>query len=278
MTDENAAPEPSDEFWENLIANIFKIWVIPEVERRRATSATGDFQFRAAQVVMELGVPPEVRLNNEVRGTVVLDDPDQFSNPVDIEDFHLLAPHMRGFHLEMDDRPNAAHITAVHHSGGWFVDFDLRYNGERVFEQLLASREFLDSAAADLENARLRPFAASLFTAMELLATAKLLAHPIGEIANTKKHTHIIQQINREGSRGNIGREVTAGLNELFRLRNPARYVNQEFQLTPDRARDLLAIAEAFFETLVNTAPTRTRLKLARQQHGAEDRGTAHSA
>src|ERR1019366_7010337 len=54
-----------------LLQQAFDIWINPELTRRRAEGTLrGDFALDAAQIIMNLGSRPVVRLNREVKGVL----------------------------------------------------------------------------------------------------------------------------------------------------------------------------------------------------------------
>jgi uncharacterized protein (UPF0332 family) len=255
--------EPSKEFWDNLIKHTLETWVVPELKRReKAGTLPAGFKFYAAQIVMEPGAQREVRLNEEVCGAVQLRE----GHPVNIEvgavvDFDKMAPWVAGFDLPDDDRPNAGHLTLVKNGPGWFCTFDFRYNAARTAEHVQTAREFLASAKSDHEAKRLRSFSANLFTAVELLAKARLMVHPDENLLRTKSHKYTISNFNRETHYGNVRLEYSALLNRLGALRNDARYVGA-FDLEHEEASTMLATAEAMLNDAIEYAPARARRAL----------------
>lgn len=254
-------PEPGSEFWNNVIRNTLEKCVVPELNRRqRAGRLPDDFKCYAAQVVMEVGVPrAEIRLNEEVQGAISIRPGSPI--PLDVEypiiDFSEIAPYVDSFDLADDDRPNAAHITLIQNGRGWFVQFDFRYNAARIREYILSAYEFLSSGRSDLDAGRLRPFSASMFSAVELIAKATLLVHPDARVLDSKSHEFTMGSYNRYAKHGNVSREFAALLNRLAALRNWARFPDGKFALSTSEGREMLRTATHMLVGLMRQAPRR---------------------
>ncbi|HZP73765.1 MAG TPA: hypothetical protein VFA97_10355 [Gaiellaceae bacterium] len=66
-------PSVALEFGETLLEQAFDLWLIPEIERRRALGAiAAEWVLERAQVIFGSEGPPVVRLNSEVRGTAIV--------------------------------------------------------------------------------------------------------------------------------------------------------------------------------------------------------------
>jgi uncharacterized protein (UPF0332 family) len=250
----------SDEFWDNVIRNTLEKSVMPEVHRRQGDGRLpDDFEVYGAQVVMEAGVPAEIRLNEEVRGAISLRPGSPI--PLDVEypiaAFPEVAPYVVSFDLADGDRPNAAHITLIKGRRGWFVQFDFRYNAARIREYILSAYEFFVSARSDFEAERMRPFSASMFCAVELIAKARLIVHPDANVLRAKRHKVTISNYNRLAQQGNVAHEFAALLNRLAALRNSARYPNGTFALGTNEARAMLRTATHMLVDLMRQAPRR---------------------
>jgi hypothetical protein len=59
---------------------------------------------------------------------------------------------------------------------------------------------------------------------------------------------------------GNTDPRYVQLLNRLTNLRGSARYLDKDFSLSPNEAKDMLDTAEDMLETLRNTAPERYKL------------------
>lgn len=240
-----------------LLEQIMELWVRPEVERRQeAGEIETPFQLVAAQVVMEVGVSPTVRLNDEVRAVarVRAARPIERGESVTHDDF----TDIEEIQLT-DDDPNAAHVTLLLHQGQWIIAFDFRYNAERVAAQLEASSEFLKGAHSEFAEGRMRNSAVLLFQAVELLALARLLVHPDENVLTTRSHKHIVTKIHRLGKHeGNIDPKFPPLLSSLTEVRDLARYPQRgHFEVTEAQLEEWLQIAEDFAKWVETWAPTR---------------------
>jgi hypothetical protein len=115
----------SKEFNDNFFKQIFKVYIDPEIERRRqAGSLSDDFTLYAVQVIMNHDGPIEVRLNDEVNAYIV----GTFTKPVSDADAVSIGDMDTITDVELTDSdPNAGHVTLVVHKGSWVGRFDFRY-------------------------------------------------------------------------------------------------------------------------------------------------------
>lgn len=237
--------------------NMVKIWVTPEIERRKQEGVLSDgFVLERAQVIFNHGVPPEVLLNEEIRGVIEVEVAEGVEkapgDPVIESDIKTVT----GIELT-DEDPNAGHITLLRWRGSWLLGFDFRYNARHIAEYLAAAKDFLHTARLALEADNLRSFAATLFVAVELVAKATLI----------ESHTYLLQAKSHEATRnrynlwshlGNTETEYAAPFNELSALRNPARYpVRGSFKLKQDQAEKMLKLAEQMWQEREKSAPRR---------------------
>jgi uncharacterized protein (UPF0332 family) len=251
---------PEKEFGDTLIRSALQSWIVPELNRRQRSGALADaFEFYAGQVVMELGQPLEVRLNEEVHGVIVLRPESSLSPGVEVpvSRFERIAAEVQSFRLQDEDRPNAAHLTLVRNGAGWFVTFDFRYNSARIAEHLTAAREFISSAAANLAASRLRPFVNDLFGAVELMAKARLMVHPDERILRSKKHSFTMSNYNLFVNQGNADKRFADLLNRLADLRNPARFPDGAFSLPLADASEMLNLAREMDRQILTEIPHR---------------------
>lgn len=234
-----------DEFSANLFKQLLELWVNPELGRRKAAGLLDDsFRLYAAQVVMHVERPNEVRINQEVRALMRARATRGISKGewVTSRDFSeiidLALP---------DDEPDSAHITAILHNGKWFIKFDFRYNSGRIRHTAAAAREFLDSAKSALEKGHLHSSVDCLFSAVELLGKAFLLALPDDMVVKSKTHSFIASRLNF-GSKHGIHYGRYAGLvNRLSELRPAARYLKHPLELTQNEMEEMIATAESMF-------------------------------
>lgn len=241
--------------YDRTLMQAFEVWINPEVERRRAEGRVAvGFVVNAAQIVMNVGKQPVVRLNDEVKLVVKvppLAKPYRFGDLVKWSEVTEIA-------LGPDD-VNAGHMTVIRNGGEWLLAFDFRYNAEKANDCLDVAKEFLETAKQALEHGRLRPFAENLFGAAELAVKAKLLTMPDEEILKTKKHGLVAGKYNRWVKHGNARSENAKLLNRLGNMRSSARYLDGSFALATKDAQEMLAQAEKLFEDATARVPARRR-------------------
>ncbi len=236
--------ELSKEFNDTFFKHIAELYIDPEIKRRQDANLLPDgFVLHAVQVIMNHDAPNEVRLNDEVCAHVV----GSFAKPVtdgeqvSVDDLDSIAD------IQLTDRdPNAGHVTLLVHRGRWVGRFDFRYNATRTRGHMEAAREFLDSAQDALQKGHLRSVADNLFSATELMAKGLLLMHDDSMLSG-KSHGIVHSRFNQWGHLGNADRRYTGLLNKLASMRGPSRYLDKDFKLTPDEAKDLVDVAEDMF-------------------------------
>src|SRR5438045_4182312 len=124
------------EFWANVIRNSLELWIEPEINRRLAEGRIdASWRMFSAQVVMNVGMPIQVRLNGEVAAVFAgrLKDPTAagIGKVISLDDFEAVDDVRL---TTADD--NAAHITLLVRGDHWFVSFDFRYNRGMIREYL----------------------------------------------------------------------------------------------------------------------------------------------
>jgi hypothetical protein len=262
MTDSASRLEDTEaEANRRTVQDVFRLWIEPEVERRRAAGLlTTPFHLAKAQVVLNVDRPIEVRLNDEVKAIMLVDVEDEVKKTMQrgqpiawdvirtITDVKLT-----------DEDPNAAHITMIAvPSRGWGMFFDFRYNAARVAETSGAAEQFLASAEFSASQGHGRAFAENLFAATELTAKAMLLMLPFPELVTSKTHGVVASKLNQFGRHPqNVDRAFVDLHNELGRMRRDARYVAGVVPWTPDEMRLKAEVARAALERVPATAPSR---------------------
>jgi uncharacterized protein (UPF0332 family) len=244
--------ELSKEFNDNFFKHITQLYIDPEIKRRQdANSLRREFRLYAVQVIMNHDAPNEVRLNEEVSARVVgsfaksVTDGEQMS----IDDLENIAD------IQLTDRdPNAGHVTLLIHRGRWVGRFDFRYNASRTRGHMDAAREFLDSAQDALQKGHFRSVVDNLFSSTELMAKGLLLMHDDAMVSG-KSHGIVHSRFNQWGHLGNTDPKYTALLNKLASLRGPSRYLQKEFQLTRDEAKEMVDVAEHMFQESQKIVP-----------------------
>jgi uncharacterized protein (UPF0332 family) len=245
-----------EELIQNLMQQVHDLWINPEVERRReAGRLPDDFAISKAQVIMNMDADaPEVRFNEEVK---VLAEAEWAREVEDGEDVTEVDIERIKNLMLTDHDPNAGHLTMVLFKGRWIMAFDFRFNATRVAATLSAASEFLDSATFALDQHHMRTFADNLFSATELMAKGILLMDADKDLLRSKKHTFISRRFNLSGKWGHTDPRYVRLLNRLQDLRGPARYLDEDFTLSTDEAKDMLGTAEDMLEALSNSAPKR---------------------
>lgn len=237
MTHQPAEPT----FADNLLHRVFDLWIDPEVERRQSLGLLPeDFRLRAAQVILNVGAAPEVRLDEEVRAKAKIKP----ARPIEAGDIVRAVDVDEYVAVELTDvDPDAGHVTVLRHQDGWSITFDFRYNAARVALVLDASREFLACAQFALAAGHERAATDNLFSAVELMAKADLLKlHDTGLLSSVK-HSYVAHQFNRLGHTGTIEVGYLRLLNRLRDLRTPARYPPSSHKAAREELQQLLAIA-----------------------------------
>lgn len=240
---------------QRLLRQIFDFWVNPEVERRRtAGTLSSGFTLLGAQVIMNIGEPIVIRLNDEVRAAFqVIANTDVAKG----EQFHWdQVKQITDFRLT-DEDPNAGHFTICWTGKGWLIFFDCRYNAAKAGELLKAADEFIVAAGHAREQGHARAFLENLFAAAELTAKARLILLPDEKILKAKTHGAIASRINLESRFGNVDRNFVDVLNDLGRRRGQGRYVEGAVALGDGQMESMLATVLAMLETSKANAPRR---------------------
>jgi uncharacterized protein (UPF0332 family) len=248
---------------QQLLQQAFQVFFNPEIERRREAGLIDtSFGISVAQVVFNEDERWEVRFNDEVDGHI------EAVAPVEIDAGQEVLMSMIGeitaFDLTEDD-PNAAHITVFYRGerDGWLVISDLRFNATLAGDHIDAAREFFEVAAKALEANALRAFSENLLAATELAAKAALLSVPVDGTRRAKSHRFIQSAYNRHASLGNAEPRYVRVFNQLRGLRRKARYLQGVFDLRPDDAAEMLAVAREMLADVDEHLPTRVPARKA---------------
>jgi hypothetical protein len=228
---------------QQLLQQAFQVFFNPEIERRREAGLIDtSFGISVAQVVFNEDERWEVRFNDEVDGHI------EAVAPVEIdagqEVMMSMIGEIKAFDLTEDD-PNAAHITVFYRGeqDGWLIVSDLRFNATLAGDHIDAAREFFEAAERALEANALRVFSENLLAATELTAKAALLSVPVEGTRTTKSHRFIHSAYNWHARLGNAEPRYVRVFNQLHGLRRKARYLHGVFDLRPDDAAEMLAVA-----------------------------------
>lgn len=210
-----------------LCAQVFSLWINPEIERRKKEKRLPqNFCLLMAQIVMNIGQSPIVRLNEEVKATMLV----RVTRDVKPDDNVYLSDFNEIEKIDLTDSdPNAGHITMLLHKQHWVIHFNFHYNSEKVRKHLEAAHEFLLTARDCLLTKRFRSFYENLFAAVELTSKAWLLRMPLPTILESRNHKHIGSHINNHTKLGNVCENFSKLLNKLADSRGTARYLDGEF-------------------------------------------------
>ncbi len=243
-------PQPQDnivskEIGKNLLNQVFEFWVNPEIERRRQNKILPkNFKLRMAQIVMNVGKPPIIRLNDEIKAqlvvrvtrNVVAGDPVSTADIDEIENLKLT-----------EDDPDAGHITIILHKNRWFISFNFHYNSSKVRNHIEAAHEFLETAQNALTSKRYRAFYENIFCAVELISKAWLLRMPVQKLLSSKNHSLIHSEINRHAKLGNIYKDYSKMFNEISEVRPRSRYLNGKFVYNHGNCEKIQKIANEMY-------------------------------
>lgn len=256
----DGAEERPQELSEEAVARFFNqvmtIYIVPEIEARQARGeAPKPFPLLFAQVVFKVDMPPVVRLNSEVHGSVMVSpaDPARVWNAgedVMLEDIGGICD----FALP-DEDANAAHITLLAHASGYSLTFDATYNRARIAEHLRAAEEFMVSADQALTDERLTPFVENAFHAAEHLAKAELLPLPDERFLRAKTHRTVASRLHWWSNLGNIDPDAAKLLSQLDDLRQRETYLADGRRLGRESAKEIYERLMRMRDSVVKNAP-----------------------
>ena len=237
-----------------IVLQMFQFRFAPEIRKRLSEGRIDhSFVLRMAQFVQRDGAPPEVRLNEEIRGeaAVRLKRAVPKGGNVYVEDLD----GVEGFDLNPDEM-DARHCTLFSTTNGqWRMFFDFRMWRREVGQLLDISAEFLAVAKVSVENGHNRSSVDALFTACEHVAKAHLILHHHSRLRSSKKHSATHSAINRWSHLGNVEEGFAKLFNRLFDERNPAKY-DTDVEVTPPSDEDF-ALIEAEIQALRESIASR---------------------
>jgi HEPN domain-containing protein len=249
-------PQEDTKLGDAVVQQAFEFWIGPEIQRRReAGELPDDFALHGAQVIfgMDEG-PPEVRLNHEVKAVAVVEAARAIEKGEEVTEADIAG--YKDIVLTKDD-PDVGHITIVAHQGGWALAFDFRRNASRMTEHAEVAAEFLATARWAREQGFTRVYVDTLFSAAELMAKGLLIWQPDRSLLDSKTHRYIKVRFNAARRMANVDGHFADLLNQLGRLREPARYLAGEVALTGSEMDEMLAVGEEMLEALVAETPRR---------------------
>lgn len=162
--------------YERTIRQTMDVWVLPEILRRQAAGKLPTpVELSWVQVVFKSDGKNVVRINDEVRGTggVRVKDPSKIKHQggliydSDVKD--ILSINL------VEDERDFGHITIFFHGDQAHLSFSAIYDASKSLKLVSISKEFLDSAEANLKADRLRTAVADLYFALENIAKARVM-------------------------------------------------------------------------------------------------------
>lgn len=243
-----------------LFQDVLDRYIVAEVERRQETGEwTDDTGLYRFQVLMPPDGENEVRLNEQVRGTIqaVATRAIEKGEEVVVEDFS----GVKGYEPLPEDA-GVPHVTAFLHRDGWSLAFEFSYRHPRRFEHLELATGFAATARDALAADRLNVALDNAFSAVELLAKAELLScHPTIEAAlAASSHGAVATPYSLWARLDNTDPRFVRLLYRLQELRPAGRYLNKALALKDDEPESLLTLLaemEAHVRRVVEGADTR---------------------
>jgi len=243
---EELPPEMAQE----LLRQVFDLWINPEVVRRQAEGGlTAPVDLISAQVIFHSERPLEVRLNHEVKAiaevrlnqSVAQDEPITVGNVVQV----------LGIDLTEDDA-DSAHITLIRNgSDEWTLSFNAGYNRGKAKVLLAIATEYVEVAEHALQKGFHRSFVDNLYSAVELAAKGRLILIPNPRMLTAKSHGYIVTNFNIFGGKlGNVDRSHVKLVNELSALRSRAKYGIDRFIIEPQSAEAMLRGGREMIEAI----------------------------
>jgi uncharacterized protein (UPF0332 family) len=206
---------------ERTLLQMFRLYVEPEIKRRQSSRSLPDqFLVVKVQVLFFDGRPSEVRLNDEVKISLVIKAPRaiQAGEAISLSEIQ----HIEASELDLPDA-DAGHFTAIAFNNQWLIFFDFRQNKLKASNLVERADQFCASAEHALGQEHLGPAIDNLFSACELAAKARLITSAMVR-SDAKSHGSIHSRINIWGKLGNVDRAFVEMFNELSRNREAARY------------------------------------------------------
>lgn len=238
--------EATDRTWRD----VNNLWIVPEVDRRRADGRIDDnFQIYRAQVILHPDRPVEVRLNDEVRGVVRA----AVTGPVAAGQLMTVAElgEVSEVLLTSED-PDAAHVTMLLTSTGWALHVDFRYNATRARALVELADDYLRTARNAWRQGRPAVAMENLYAAVELTARSYLLAFN----KRAKGHGSTNAEFNRFHVMGGVPKAHVELWNTVRQRRPKARY-STEFTLDPKEMSALLRTAREMVDGVREWLPKR---------------------
>jgi hypothetical protein len=207
---------------ERTLRQMFNLFIGPEIDRRLAAGLlTTQFNLDKAQIIFDGDRSPQVRLNEEVRGSMLV----KLSKPVEIGDPISAADitEVDRWELDMADA-DCGHFTVISWGDSWRMLFDFQRNKRKGAELVSLAEQFLGTAEFAFSKGHSGPYIDNLFSACELLAKARLMTAAQEAEDKIDSHKTIHSKINKWKKLGNVDGKFVTLFNELAHARSVARY------------------------------------------------------
>ncbi|KQQ88834.1 SAF domain-containing protein [Arthrobacter sp. Leaf137] len=238
--------EADADFGENMLEQIFSLWVEPELERRglpgdRSTVHKALVTFSPDQTRLPvIAINEEAELIGSIRaardikaGEAVTED--------DVAAIEGIKP------ANID--PNSGWIAYAVLGGTGFIEFDFRYNKERASQVLTLATEYLTAAETCLKSLP-RPAIDNLYSAAELSVQAQMY----GTNSSTKQHWKRAKWLDSWAKLKNAPAGHPTILHQLHKERASARYGDGQPSLTPEQ----LSVVVSQVREMISFAAQRT--------------------
>jgi uncharacterized protein (UPF0332 family) len=215
-----------EKFSENLLNQLFELFVLPELRTRKETGKLEDpFNLHRAQVIFYPdGRKTQIRINSEVKAIAYMKLKSGISknkgDPIYEHEIEGIDP----FQLTDEDDPDCGHATLVKIANSWIIAFDFRYNKALAKKHIDTAKQFYESAEFSYKQKNSASCLDNLFSAAELASKAVLLLIPDPKFRKKTTHGGIQLKYNRFADLGNVKPEFREALNKLSGLRVRARY------------------------------------------------------
>jgi hypothetical protein len=227
---------------ERTFRQMFNLFFTPEIERRQAAGLLPNpLELQKAQVLFMEGRPPEVRLNDEVTISLMVEAAGALQ-PGDAISYKEIK-NIVAFELELADS-DAGHFTILSWDDEWRMLFDFRRNKGNAANLVKRAEEFLTVSEYAFAQKLFGAYIDTLFSACELLAKARLIT-AAAVPPSIKTHPPIKAGINQWGRLGNVDSAFVRTFNKLSRARSAARYSADDVSMLSDAEHLATARAEA---------------------------------
>jgi hypothetical protein len=239
-----------DDVGDKLFRQMMDMYIRPGISERQAKGQLGrPLVLRAAQVLLYAdGRAPQVRVNDEVRGTTKFKLKEGVRKAAGDPIYEDEIIGIQGFDLLPDDEPDCGHVTVLRVAGTWSISFSFIYNRESSEKHLQAAKQFFDAAEFSLSKASASAFVDNLFSCVELLTKTTLFAMAHGKPHRETNHAHLHSVANRFAKSGIFEKRHAELFNRLAALRGSARYLDKPLSLSDSDQREMLQTAAELLE------------------------------